>query len=304
MSRNEKDRLIPHLNKYLLLGGIIVLTITLGTIWLGFPLTLLLTALVGLSTLAMPHVSSRWVMKVQNGKPINPYLHRSLYQMITNLSNSAGLPSVPQLYIIPSRQLNAFALGQRNEPVVGLTSGLLAYLNERQLYGVLAHEISHIKNNDLTLKSIASAISKLADGLSLLGKALLILSLPMYLMGIEVISLWAITLLILSPLASTLLQLGISRNMEFIADQDAATLTGDPVGLASALKQIHSAYTPWWRGFQWNKSQTNDWLSSHPDTKTRVDRLMAMFHELHQNPQTRLRPMGMVFNDFLASGKL
>ena len=192
------------------------------------------------------------------------------------MAAKAHLPKSPNLYMIRSKIPNAFALGTKDKPLIGISQGLLSMLNDRELQGVLAHEISHIKNNDLFVKGLALSFGNLTNTLSTIGKFLLFLALPLYLMGIESISFIAILVLIFSPLLNIILQLGLSRSMEYLADHDAATITGDPMGLALALQRIESLSKPWWNSVNPVAYQSSDWLSSHPNTEKRIERLRDM----------------------------
>lgn len=216
--------------------------------------------------------------------------------MVDQLARKAGIHRTPQLYLVNKNTPNAFALGTKDQPVIGITSGLLHTLNERELKGVLAHEISHIKNNDLFIKGLAASFGNLTNTLSWIGRILLIISIPLYLMGSSPISLIAVVLLIFSPGINILMQLGLSRSMEYLADHDAAMLTNDPMGLASALYRIESISLPWWQ--RWNPLNANGnhgWLRSHPLTRNRIMKLKEMtqsYPQVDQIARPRMQPMG------------
>ena len=218
--------------------------------------------------------------------------------MVNDLALKAGLHYSPDIYMVKSTVPNAFALGTKNSPIIGMTTGLVSTLNQRELKGVIAHEISHIKNNDLFIKGIAMSFGNLTNTLSMIGKFLLIFSLPLYVFDAITLPLLPLLLLVFSPTLNVLLQLGISRSMEFLADYDAATITKDPMGLASALQRIDNISKPWWMSLSpaYYKN-TKDWLSSHPNTRVRIEKLSAMGQ--HYNEKYRNKPKYAVPSIFL-----
>ncbi|HAP65235.1 MAG TPA: hypothetical protein DCR93_39070 [Cytophagales bacterium] len=245
--------------------------------WLGWTLTSWILGIGALITLYSLRRNPAKILRWQGAVKLDPYYHADLYQMVKNLAHRAELSRVPDVYLMKSRSANAFAVGSEENPVVGVSQGLLQALDYREIEGVLAHEISHIKNNDLYVKGLAASFGNLTHTLSWIGKILLFLSVPLFLLGMNPIPLWPLLLLALSPTLNLLLQLGLSRSMEYLADLDAAVLTGDPMGLASALQRIERMSRPWWWG-QWQPmaSQSADWLRSHPNTRTRIERLAEM----------------------------
>lgn len=166
-----------------------------------------------------------------------------LWNIVENLAITAGLP-MPKLYIIPDSQPNAFATGRdKKHAAVAVTSGLLQILNQTELEGVIAHELSHIGNRDMLVSTIAVV---LVGFVTLLSDFFL----RARLFGLSggnregggnarvVIMLIGIALAILSPIIATLIRLAISRKREFLADASGALLTRYPEGLASALEKI------------------------------------------------------------------
>jgi Zn-dependent protease with chaperone function len=131
--------------------------------------------------------------------------------------------------------LNAFAVGRPDDAVIALTDGLLRNLTLRELAGVLAHETSHIRNHDLWLMGLADLDSRLTRLMTLVGLLLMILALPLWWAGVTNLPWLVIPLLVLAPQLTTLFERALSRARELDADLDAAGLTGDPAGLASAL---------------------------------------------------------------------
>lgn len=175
-------------------------------------------------------------------KKDDPYL----FNIVEALSIGAGIPT-PKIYVIQSDALNAFATGpDPNHSIVAITTGLRSRLNRLELEGVMAHEISHIKNYDirtmLTASMFAMAIAVIAD----VGLRMMILEgsgrRSNRDRGGGIIELFALVGLVLAPIASILMNFAISRNREYAADASGAMLTRYPDGLASALAKIQAEY--------------------------------------------------------------
>ena len=149
----------------------------------------------------------------------------------------------------------------------------------RELAGVLAHEISHIRNNDLWLMSLADLTGRLTRTMTLLGLILLFVGLPLWLSGAASLPWLLISLLVFAPQLTVLLQLALSRAREFEADLDAAGLTGDPAGLASALARLERCQRGIWErilmpGYRLPEPSL---LRSHPPTEQRIARLETLY---------------------------
>ena len=189
--------------------------------------------------------------------------------------------------------MNAFAVGKRDDAVIGVTDGLLRALDLRELTGVLAHEMSHIRNNDVWLMGMADLASRLARMMSLAGAGLLLFSLPIWLQGGGFVSAVLILLLIFSPQLMTLLQLALSRAREFDADLDAAGLTGDPGGLSSALAKLERQQRSHWEQILMpgRKMPEASLLRSHPPTKDRLARLASLYERAPEQ-RTALASLG------------
>lgn len=277
MSHSE-SRAQNSVQKYLLLIGAFALAAAIGSLWLGWTLALILLGVGAIVTTFSLNMAPQQILRWQKAQKLDRYYQSNLYQLVNHLARRAGLHYSPDVYLVNSRMPNAFALGSKEQPIIGITSGLVNLLNERELSGVLAHEISHIKNNDLLFKGLATSFGNLTNTLSWIGRLLLLFAIPMLLLGLETISLGAILLLIFSPILNVLLQMGLSRSIEYLADHDAAMITQDPMGLASALHRIENMGRPWWAQF-WKPAlsqASNEWLRSHPETEKRIARLRLL----------------------------
>lgn len=243
---------------------------TAGILWAG-----VLTA-VGLWPAGQ--VSPRMVLGLYRAKPLSPRDIPQLHAILRQLADRARLPAMPQLYYVPSRMMNAFAVGQPEDSAIAVTDGLLRGLDLRQLSGVLAHEISHIRNGDLKVMALGDVLTRLTSLMSTFGLLGLALSLPaMMAAGLDVPWL-AIALLVFAPTIGGLMQLALSRAREYDADLDAAGLTGDPEGLASALLTLERRQGRLWEGLLLPGSRLPDpsLLRTHPRTEDRVERLMSL----------------------------
>lgn len=188
--------------------------------------------------------SDRIVLSMAQATPVDRESNREIYNLVENLCIAAGLP-VPKIYVTEDASLNAFATGRNPEHgVICLTTGILARLERLELEGVIAHELSHIKNRDTLLSTVvvilAGFISILADmfqhSLLFRGRDNDNRSGGFIVIGI-VVSL-------LAPLAALLIRLAISRKREFLADASGALLTRYPEGLAAALEKISTDPKP------------------------------------------------------------
>jgi heat shock protein HtpX len=181
--------------------------------------------------------SDRIALKASRARPLERSEAPGLARMVDDLAARAGVP-VPRLYLIPSEQPNAFATGRNPEhSAVAVTQGLLAHLPADQVRGVLAHEFAHIKNRDILVSTIAAmvagAISAIANVLQfswLFGGADDDES-PLGLVGV-------VAAIIVAPIAAMLLQLGVSRQREYLADATGAQILGDGAPLADALATL------------------------------------------------------------------
>ena len=174
--------------------------------------------------------SPAMILRMYKARQLSDDTYPDGMRLIRALAERAGLPRPPQLYHIPSQVMNAFAVGRPDDSAVCVTDGLVRGLTSRQLAGVLAYEISHIRNEDIKVMAVADAVSRLTSAMSSVGIFLLFVNLPLTLMGGPPLPWIDIVMLMAAPTVSALLQLALSRSREYEADMDAAELTGDPEG--------------------------------------------------------------------------
>lgn len=234
--------------------------------------------------------SDKLVLKMTNARPASREEFFDLYTITENLAITAGLP-MPKLYVIDDAAPNAFATGRdEKHAVVAATTGLLAALSRTELEGVIAHELSHIKNKDMLVMTVAVV---LAGFLAILADIFLRMSFfgggnSDNGKGGALFAILAVIGIILAPIAAQLIQLAISRRREYLADASGALLTRYPEGLASALQKIHSYAAPMKSAnhatahlFIGNpfgasaKKFTNRIFSTHPPVEDRVKALLT-----------------------------
>jgi heat shock protein HtpX len=261
----------------LLLGGMVVLLAALA--WLIFGLRGLLVVLVfgAVAGALRPEVPSRWVLSAYGARPLPQAVAPQLHRYVRALAERAGLPAAPSLYYVASPMANAFAVGRRDDSALAVTDGILRLLSGREMVGVLAHEISHIRADDMWVMSLSDTLGRITHGLAYLAVILLFLSLP-FTMGGAFSPLWFAVILTVLPTVVTLLQLGLSRSREYDADLEAVMLTGDPNGLASALEQLERSEGRLWERVMVPRRRAPDplLLRTHPPTAERTRRLRAL----------------------------
>jgi heat shock protein HtpX len=229
--------------------------------------------------LLSPRIAPELLMRMYGARRVGASEGGPVLRTVAELARRADLPTMPQLYVVPSPIINAFATGSKGDSILAVTQGLLSRLDGRELVGVLAHEISHIKHNDLWIMGLADTMSRFTYFMSMTGVLLALFSFPMVLLGGPPVIPWlGILLLYFAPTAAALLQLGLSRAREYEADLEGARLSGDPEGLARALQKIESSQGRMWETiFMPGRSvPVPSVLRTHPPTEERVRRLMAL----------------------------
>ena len=183
--------------------------------------------------------SDRIVLKMYRAREVGRNEAPDLYEIVSGLARSADLP-MPRLYIIPQDSPNAFATGRNpDHAVVAVTEGLLRIMNRNELRGVLAHELSHVKDRDILVSSIAATMAGAIMFLANMARWSAIFGGVgggdeeggMGMIGLILTS-------ILAPIAAMIVQMAISRSREYLADEEGAKIAGDSEGLASALEKL------------------------------------------------------------------
>ena len=230
--------------------------------------------------------SDKMVLRMYNAQEVDENTAPQFYRMVRELATRANLP-MPRVYLINEDAPNAFATGRNPEhAAVAATTGILRVLSEREMRGVMAHELAHVKHRDILISTIsatmAGAISMLANFAMFFGGR--------DSEGRPANPIAGLLLALLAPLAASLIQMAISRAREFEADRGGAEISGDPQALASALQTIHR----YAQGIPMEAAERHPetaqmmimnplsggglrgLFSTHPSTEERVERLLAM----------------------------
>ena len=270
----------------ILMAGIMALFGAIGS-YLGGAQGMVLALLLGGAMNVFSYwFSDKMVLRMYNAQEVDEASSPYLYNMVKELAQRAQIP-MPRVYLIDEAQPNAFATGRNPEhAAVAATTGILKMLSARELRGVMAHELAHVKHRDILISTIsatmAGAISMLANFAMFFGGR--------DSEGRPANPIASIAVMILAPLAASLIQMAISRAREFEADRGGAEISGDPVSLANALAKI-DAYA---RGIPMHTAEAHPetaqmmimnplsggglrgLFSTHPATEERIARLHAL----------------------------
>lgn len=269
-----------------LMAAITALFMTIGRL-LGGQQGMVLALVVALGMNVFSYwFSDKLVLRMYNAQEVDAQSSPQFYRMVQELAERAQLP-MPRVYLINEDAPNAFATGRNpSHAAVAATTGILRTLSERELRGVMAHELAHVKHRDILISTIsatmAGAISMLANFAMFFGGR--------DDEGRPVNPIVSILVMILAPIAAGLIQMAISRAREFEADRGGAEISGDPQALASALQKIHRVA----QGLPLETAERHPetaqmmimnplsggglrgLFSTHPSTEERVERLLEM----------------------------
>ena len=255
----------------LALAGVAVLT---GWQLVGSWALLLLAGFLVSVALSVHRTNPRIVL--QGARPIRYFEAPLLFDAVERLSRRAGLREPPELHYVRSRVMNAATIGDPDHAVLLVTDGILSALDRRELEGVLAHEIAHIRNRDLSLFRFAEILRQATLVFVRAGWSLVLFALPVLIVS-GGLSGGALLTLLLAPLASSLLQRALLRTREFAADATAAELTGHPLGLARALGLIDYAQRSLLEMIlPVQPDNEGSLFRTHPGTSERISRLREM----------------------------
>jgi heat shock protein HtpX len=265
----------------LLLGALSGLLLFLGEILGGQQGLVLAFGFAAVMNFVSYWFSDKIVLRMYRAKEVGP--DHPLYQLVSRLAHQANLPQ-PRVYVIPTPSPNAFATGRNpSHAAVAATQGILQILDERELEGVLAHELAHVRHRDILISSVAATIAVAIMMVARMAQFAAIFgggrsndregSNPLGLLF----------MIILAPLAAMLIQAMISRSREFAADAGGAAIAGSPYGLADALRKLASKQIP----LEANPATSHLFIvkpftgagllalfSTHPPTEARIQALL------------------------------
>ncbi|MEM1378163.1 MAG: M48 family metalloprotease, partial [Pseudomonadota bacterium] len=166
---HQRHRALNNVHTAMLVAG--SLALLAGTAWAIAGFTGIIYALIfgAISLMVARRVSPQMILRMYKAKPVTASNWPLGYEMITELARRADLPVVPKLYVVPSKMMNAFAVGRKADSAVAVTDALIRTLTARELAGVMAHEVTHIRNEDIKVMSIADMVSRFTSTLSIMG---------------------------------------------------------------------------------------------------------------------------------------
>ena len=224
----------------ILLAALTALVVWIGQMFGGTHGAVIALVIAGAMNFFSYWFSDKIVLRMYGAQEIAPNQDPELYGIVQNLAARAGLP-MPRVYIIPEETPNAFATGRNPEhAAVAVTQGIRRILDKRELAGVLGHELTHVKNRDILISSIAATLAGAISYLAQMAQWAAIFgggSRDREEGGSNIFSL--LFMMIVAPLAAMLIQMAVSRSREYMADAGGAKISGDPLALASALRKLH-----------------------------------------------------------------
>ena len=276
--------MVNNFKTVLLLGLLTGIILFIGSLW-GEQGLIMAFVLSVLMNFASYFFSDRIALAMYGARPVTREEAPRLYAIVEYLCSRAALP-MPKLYIIPSDSPNAFATGRNPQHAsVAVTEGALRLLDEEEMRGVLAHEISHVRNRDILTSSVAATLA---------GAIMMIARMAFFFGGSrdreEGGGAGGILMIILAPIAALFIQMWISRTREYEADRSGAEILGDPRGLASALQKLdaYSKRLPMQEAapatahlfivHPFSGSSLLNLFSTHPPLEKRIERLLRKPH--------------------------
>lgn len=271
----------------LLLGGLSALFLFAGSLIGGSSGLIVSGAMALIMNVFAYFFSDKIVLRMYNAKPLDRTKYHWIYEIVQELAHTMQIP-MPKLWLVENTMANAFATGRNPDNAsVAVTTGILEILDKKELRGVLAHEISHVKNRDILVSTIAATLATAISYIASMFRYSALTNQD----GNRRNPLGLLLMSIFIPIAATLIQLAISRSREYLADESGADCCDDPLALASALEKLHNhiPYASLTKN-DVDKASTaplfivhpfsgNGWtalFSTHPPMRDRIARLRAM----------------------------
>jgi len=281
MSQATQTNWMAGIRTTILLGTLTGMLVVIGQLIGGASMALTFLVIAGVMNMGAYWFSDKIALRMSRAKPLGEEEAPRLHQMVRELAHSAGVP-MPRLYVIPASQPNAFATGRSpKRAAIAVTEGITKLLSESELRGVIAHELAHIRNRDTLIQSVAATIG---GAITYLGYMLLFFGdddeSPLGLVGM-------LAMMLLAPIAATIIQLAISRQREYSADATGAQISRSPNALADALErleegakampmQVNAAAEPLYIVKPLSGGGVASLFSTHPPIPERVRRLREM----------------------------
>ena len=240
------------------------------------------------------YFSDTMVLRMYNAQPLDKAQFAWIYKSVEELAHKEGMP-MPKLWYVPLGIANAFATGRdKNHASVAVTQGILDTLDKNELRGVLAHELSHVKNRDILISTIAATLATAVGFIAYMARNMALFGMSGQ-DGRRTNPLALLLIAIFMPLAASLIQLAISRSREYLADESGAELSHDPLALAAALEKLERKAKEDSRTGRVEVNPTTAHMfivkpflggglqalfSTHPPMEKRVARLRAMYEKM------------------------
>ena len=277
-----------NLKTTILLAGLTGVLLAIGQLWGGQRGMMFALVLAAVMNLGSYFFSDKIALAMSGAQPIARDENPRIYQVVERLAAKANIP-VPKIYFMPTDSPNAFATGRNpSHASVAVTRGILEICDDEEIEGVLAHELGHVRNRDILISTVVATI---AGAITLIAR--MVFYAEMFGFGggrsddRRGGALSALAMMIVAPLAATLIQLAISRSREYEADHTGAEITGNPMGLARALDKIDK----WAHRIPMQASPTmahlfiyqpltsgqvfSSLFSTHPPIRKRIERLIG-----------------------------
>lgn len=283
MTTTKGSTFAATLRTTILLATLSGLLVVIGFAIGGSQMALLFLGIAVLMNFFTYFYSDKLALKMSGAQPMEESENAAYFQMVRELCQRADIP-MPRLYVIPQEQPNAFATGRNyNHSAVAVTAGITKLLSPDELRGVVAHELAHIKHRDILIQSVAATIGA---AITYIGYMFLWFgsdnNSPLGLAG-------ALAMVLLAPLAASIIQLAVSRQREYAADAGGAAICGNPESLASALMRleqgaeaipmkgrVNEASEPLYIVKPFKATGMKKLFSTHPPIEERVTRLRQM----------------------------
>lgn len=285
MTTTRSSNLAAGLRTTLLLATLTGLLVVIGFLIGGAGTALIFLFIAAAMNLGAYWFSDRIALGMSRAQPISQEEAPRIHEMVQELTTRAEMP-MPRLYMIPQDQPNAFATGRSpSKAAVALTRGITRLLSEDELRGVVAHELAHIRNRDTLIQSVAATIG---GAITYLGYMLLFFGRGGGNSPIQLVA--SLAMVLLAPLAASIIQMAISRQREYSADATGAQISGNPESLASALERleagakanpmdaqrVNEATEPLYIVKPFARQGLAALFSTHPPIEERVSRLRQM----------------------------
>jgi len=230
-----------------------------------------------LALLIVPRLSSHAIMRMQRARRMDSFYEPEIHHLVSRLAQKAGLKTSPMIYWLRDASINAVAIGNNNDPAIGISDGALRNLSANEMAGVLAHEIAHLAAGDTRTMVLSEIIQRMTGFVTTLG-LVLIAFIELTVPQID-FPIWMPLFFFAAPLCLVLMQLALSRSREYAADLGAVRLTGNPSAFISALRKIDQLARGRWARLMRQPVGIllPSWMQTHPPLNKRVAKITERY---------------------------